>query len=88
MSELTDRLTDRPTKPPLKATSRRLKKDPKIKSRSNVRIEGNIENNSCCTKRIEPKTLVEPANHPQNSPFGPINSQKPTLKLDRIKSNN
>ena len=28
----------------------KVKKDPKIKSKSNVRMEGNIENISCCMK--------------------------------------
>ena len=35
----------------------KIKNDPKIKSKSNVRIEGNIENESCSTTKVDPKTL-------------------------------
>ena len=35
-----------------------VKNDPKIKSKSNVRIEGNIENESCSTTWIDTKTVT------------------------------
>jgi len=40
-------------------------------SKSNDRIEGNIENKSCSTTCVDPKTVVEPYSDPQTSPFGP-----------------
>ena len=49
----------------------KVKNDPKIKSKSNVRIEGNIENESCSTTWIDPKTVFEPFYSPKNSPLGP-----------------
>ena len=45
--------------------------DPKIKSKSNDRIEGNIENESCSTIWVDPKTVIEPYSDPKNSPLGP-----------------
>ena len=48
----------------------KVRNDPKIKSKSNVRIEGNIENESCSTTRVDPKTVVEPYSNPQASPLG------------------
>ena len=38
----------------------KVKNDLKIKSKSNVRIEGDIENESCSTTRVDPKTVFEP----------------------------
>ena len=35
----------------------KVKKDPKIKSKSNVKIEGNVENDSCLTTWVDPKTI-------------------------------
>ena len=35
---------------------KKVKNDPKIESKSNVRIEGNIENESCLTTWGDPKT--------------------------------
>ena len=35
------------------------KNNPKIKSTSNVRIEGNIENESCATTSVYPKTVFK-----------------------------
>ena len=48
-----------------------VKNDPKIKSKSNVRIEGNIENESCSTTWVDPQTVFEPCSNPKNSPLGP-----------------
>ena len=39
-------------------------------SKSNVRIEGNIDNESCLTKWLDPKTVFEPNSKPKNSPLG------------------
>ena len=40
--------------------SQKVKNDPKIKSNSKVRIEGIIENDSCSTAWVDPKTAFEP----------------------------
>ena len=56
------------------------KKDPKIKSKSNVRIERNKENEICLTTWVDPKTVFEPFPEPKNSPPGPQKS-KMTPKL-------
>ena len=39
----------------------------KLSQKLKVRIEGSLENKSCSTTRVEPKTVFEQ----QNSPFGP-----------------
>ena len=49
----------------------KVKNNPKIKYKSNVRIKGYIENESCSTTWVEPKTVVEPYSDPQTSPFEP-----------------
>ena len=38
----------------------KVKNDPKIKPKSNVRIERNKENESCSTTWVDPKTVGEP----------------------------
>ena len=43
----------------------KLENDPKLKSNSNVRIEGIIENESCSFE------LVDPYPNPKNNPLGP-----------------
>ena len=43
----------------------------KIKSKSKVRVKRNIENESCLTTRVDPKTVFEPFPNPKNSPLGP-----------------
>ena len=45
----------------------KFKNDPKIKSESNLRIEGKIENESCSATWVDPKKVVQP----QTSPLGP-----------------
>ena len=37
----------------------------KIKSKSNVRIEGDIENESCSTTWVDPKTVLNPTPTPK-----------------------
>ena len=49
----------------------KVKNDPKIKSRSKVKIERNIENESYWTTWVDPKTIVEPHPNPKSSPLGP-----------------
>ena len=44
---------------------------PKKCQKSNVRIEGHIENESCSTTWVDPKTVVQPYPHSRNSPLGP-----------------
>ena len=42
-----------------------------MKSKSNAKIEGNIENESCSTTQVDLKTAFEPFPNPKNSPLGP-----------------
>ena len=49
----------------------KVENDLKIKSKSKVRIEGTIENESCSTTRVDPKPVFEPYPDPKNSPLGP-----------------
>ena len=65
--------------------AQKVKNDPNIESKSNARVEGNIENESCSTSLVDPKTVFEPHNEPKKSP----KIQKEiTHKLDKIKSKN
>ena len=59
----------RPHNPPIRA--QKVINDPNIKSKSNARVEGNIENESCSTTWIDQKTVVKPYSDPQTSPLGP-----------------
>ena len=56
------------------------KNDPKIKSKSKVRIEGAIENESFSTTRVNPKTIFEL----KNRPLGP---QKVKKKIQNLIQN-
>ena len=49
----------------------KVKNYPKIRSKSNVRIEGNIKNKICSTTRVDPKTVVESYSNLRTSPLGP-----------------
>ena len=51
--------------------NKKLKNDPKIKSKSNVIIEGNKENERCSTTWEDPKTVFEPFPNLKNSLLGP-----------------
>ena len=53
----------------------KVKKDPKIKSKSKVRIEGTVETETCSTTWVDPKKVFEPLPDPKNSPLGPKNNQ-------------
>ena len=55
--------------------TQKVENDPKIKSKSDVRIEGNIEDEKCSTTWVDPKTVFEPYPNPKNSPLGPLNSK-------------
>ena len=48
-----------------------MKNGPQIESKSNIRIDGNVQNESCSTKRVDPKTVFEPYPNLKNSPLGP-----------------
>ena len=62
----------RPQKQPIRAPKSE-KKVPKIKSKSNVRIEETIENKSWLATWVDPKTIFEPNPEPKKSPLGPKN---------------
>ena len=65
---------------------KRVQKDPKIKSKSNVWIKGNKENESCSTTWLDFKTVYEPFPNTKYSPLGSQNVKKdPKIKS---KSNN
>ena len=51
--------------------TQKVKHDPKIKSKSKVRIEENIENKSYSTTSVEHKIGFESYPDPKNSPLGP-----------------
>ena len=70
-----------PQKLPIRA--QKVKNDPNIKSKSNARVEGNIENESCSTTWVDPKTVVKPYSDPQTSLLGP-HKTKTTPKLSQI----
>ena len=52
-------------------TPKKVKNDPKIKSKLKVRIKEHIQNEICSATRVDPKTVFEPDPSPKNSPFGP-----------------
>ena len=70
-----------PQKLPIRA--QKVKNDPNIKSKSNDRAEGNIENESCSTTWVDPKTVVKSYSNPQTSPIGPHKTKMPP-KLSQI----
>ena len=49
----------------------KVKNDPKIKSKLNIRIVRNKEIESCLTTLVDPKTVFLPYPDPKNSPRGP-----------------
>ena len=55
----------------------------KSKMTPNARVEGNIENESCSSTWVDPKTVVKPYSNPQTSPIGP-HKTKTTPKLSQI----
>ena len=58
----------------------KVKNDPKIKSKSNVRIERNTEYESCSTSWVDPKTVFEPYTDHKSIPLGPQKVQnKPKI---------
>ena len=72
-----------PKNRPLGLQKVKKKKDPKTKSKINVRIEWKKENESCSTTWVELKTAVDPYSNSKTSPLGP-----PQDKNDsKIKSN-
>ena len=51
--------------------TQKVKNDPEIKSKSKVRIERNIENESCSTTLVDPKTVFEKYSGPKYNQLGP-----------------
>ena len=77
-----------PNKSPL--GPQKVKNDPKIKSKSNVRIYGNIENESCLTTWVDHKTVFGPFPNPKNSLLGaqkvkndPEIESKPNVRIEK-----
>ena len=65
------RVLPQPQKQPTRA-QKKVKNDPKTKSKSNVRIIGNIKKNESCSMTwVDPKTVDEPYSYPQTSPLRP-----------------
>ena len=60
----------------------KVKDAPQLKSKLNVRIEGNMENESCSTTLVDLKTVFEPYPNHKNSPLGP-QKVKTTPKLSQ-----
>ena len=50
--------------------SQKIKNDPKIKLKSNIRIDKNIQNESFSITWVDPKTVFEPFCNPKNSQLG------------------
>ena len=67
-----------PTTKPAHLGSQKDKNYPKIKSNSNVRIQGIIENESCSATWVDPKTVFEPYIEPKNNPLEQKKSQEQT----------
>ena len=69
---------------------KKVKNDPKIKSKWNVRIERNIENKICWTTWVDPKTVVELYSNHKNSPLGPPkvknDPKNSPLRLQKVKN--
>ena len=57
----------------------------KIKLKSKVRIEGILENKSCSTTWVDPKTVFESLPDPKKSPLQP-QKVKITPKLSQIQN--
>ena len=58
--------------------AQKVKNDPKIRSKSNVRIEGNTKNESCLTTRLDSTTVFKPYPNRKNSPLGAQKGQEQT----------
>ena len=72
-----------PTLTPKNSARKKKGKKTKIESKSNVRIEGSTENDSCSTTRVDPRTVFKPYRNfdPENSPLGPQKvKNKPKIK--------
>ena len=53
---------------------------PKL-SKNQMKIDDNIENESCSTTWVDPKTVFEPFPNPKKSPLGPKKVKKLPQKL-------
>ena len=65
----------------------KVKKDPESKLKSKVKIERNIENESCSNRWVDPKTVGESYPNPKNANQSPQKS-KMTPKLTKNKYQN
>ena len=65
--------------------TQKVKNDPKIKPKLNVKIEGNIENGSCSTTWVEPKTVFEPFSNAKKYKMTPKLSQSQMSELKETK---
>ena len=61
----------------------KAKNDPKINSKLNDRIKGNVENESCSTTWVDPKQLLNPTPTTKPAHLGPKKT-KTTPKLSQI----
>ena len=52
------------------------KRTPKLSQTQMSELEENIENESCSTTSVDPKTVVEPYSDPQKSTLGPKKHKK------------
>ena len=59
-----------PDPPKNKLGLQKVKSDFKIKSKSKVRSERIIENESCSSTWVDPKTVFKPYHNPKSSPVG------------------
>ena len=72
LHEYTQKQLSNPTPTPKKPIGpQKINNYPKIKLKSKVRIERNIENESCSTTWVDPKTVVKPYPIPKIANQGP-----------------
>ena len=65
--------------------TKKVKNDPKIKSKSKGRIEGNKEIKSCWTIWVDLE-IIRTSSQPSNKPMWAPKKTKKTLELDKFKS--
>ena len=69
--------------------TQKVKNDPKNESKSNIGIEGTLENKSCYSRWVDPKTVFEQYPDSKCSPLGPQkvkNDPKIKTVLELIKN--
>ena len=70
LHEYTQKQFFEPYPNPKNRPPQKVKNGPKIKSKPSVRIEGNIENESCSSTLVDPETVFKPFPYRKNSPLG------------------